>query len=297
MSRRLKASLLALCVTAALTACDSRGKEVASKEAPTGSTETTPTVESSLEGITVLPSRIRWSATTSLRPEQVQKVRFIVDGDSLWVDEGPPYTYGPEGAYLATRWISSRNFSPTLGSQPDLHEFKVEVVATNGEEWSEITRALTPKANVARNAPGNFRGWLGYYGWGRLSAADLVDPPRGYLYDSYTGSPVFIDAALFSKDDHGEFAWEISSNDRRVHLGTPVYLDPAHTPATWYGYRHLNTALCALDGPPATYAWSLMQGRVYYRQYHTRWLHLQAVNEPCDTRRRMLEGIWEEITD
>jgi hypothetical protein len=229
--------------------------------------------------------------------EQVKKVRFRVDRDSLWVDRSPPYTYGPEGALVSTRWISSRTLDQTRTSQWSLHEFTVEVIGENGEKLAETIRARTPKANVARNAPGNFRGRLGLYGWGRLSAADLADPPRGFLYDEYTGYVVFIDAALFTQNDNGEFAWEISSTDRRVRPGTPIYLDPAGPSAGWYGYRHLNTVLCALDGTPASYTWSLTPGRVYYRNYRTRWLHLQAVKEPCDKRRRMLEGVWEEIED
>jgi hypothetical protein len=167
------------------------------------------------------------------------------------VDRNPPYTYGPEGAYLATRWISS------LGEPGHLHRFRVRVIATNGEGWNKVVRARTPEASVTRHAPGNFGnyfgGYLGFYGYGRLSAADLADPPRGDLFSSYTGRLVFIGAALFTGGDKGDFAWEMSSDGKHVYLGTPIYLDALGGPAGWHGYRKLTEVLCAPDGPPATY--------------------------------------------
>jgi hypothetical protein len=156
----------------------------------------------------------------------------------------------------------------------------VKVVATSGEEWTKTTRARTPQADLARGAPGNFRRHLGHYGWGRLSAADLADPPRGYDV-SYAGGLDFIGAALFSAGDRGEFAWEISSDDRHVYLGTPIFLNMSGGPGNWWGYEKVDKVLCASDGPPATYAWSVSPGRVFTDDYNTRYLHLRAVDEPC----------------
>jgi hypothetical protein len=278
----MKAVLLAvLGISVVLAACDS-GKQAGSMQAPTTSTQTAPTVESSLDGLTVLPSRIRWSATTSLPSEQVREVRFLVDDYRLWVDRSPPYTYGPDGAYLATRWATSSRRGP------DLHAFTVKVIGENGERLAETVHARTPKANVARNTPGNFGGYLGFYGWGRLSAADLADPPREALLQSYTGRITFGRASLFSANDDAEFAWEISSSRRRLRIGTPIYLSRAGRIAV----------LCAPDGPPATYAWSMTRGRLLRSGVHyTHYLHLRALHEPCVERRRMLDGIWEDIQD
>jgi hypothetical protein len=294
MSRPLRATLLGLCVATALTACNS-GRESGNTVASTASTEGAPTIESSLEGFAVLPPRIRWSVTTSLPSAQVRAVHFNVDHGRVWVDRSPPYTYGPEGAYLPTRWVSS------LGESGHLHTFKARVIATNGEEWNNVVRARTPEANVARHAPGNFGnffgGYFGHYGYGRLSAADLADPPHELLWlPSYTGRLVFVGASLFT-GEQGEYAWEISSDGKHVYLGTPIYLDSTGGPGSWYGYRELTEVLCAPDGPPATYAWSAMRGRRLSSGYHSRYLHLRAVNEPCDKRRRMLEGVWDEIQD
>jgi hypothetical protein len=58
----------------------------------TVSSEGTPTIKSSLEGFPQLPTRIRWSVTTSLPSAQVREVRFRVGTNRWWVDRNPPYT-------------------------------------------------------------------------------------------------------------------------------------------------------------------------------------------------------------
>jgi hypothetical protein len=68
-------------------------------------------------------------------------------------------------------------------------------------------------------------------------------------------------------------------------------------PGNWWGYEKVDKVLCASDGPPATYAWSVSPGRVFTDDYNTRYLHLRAVDEPCGDRRRLLEGVWDEILD
>jgi hypothetical protein len=285
-------------VAAALTACD-RGREAGGTRAATVSTERAPSIESSLEGFALLPPRIRWSVATSLPPTQVREVRFGVDRDPWWVDRSPPYAYGPEGAYLATRWVSGS------GEAGDTHVFRAKVIATNGEEWKKVVRARTPAAKLARHAPGNFGrhylgGYFGHYGFGRLSAADVANPPLGGLIlASYTGRLVFIGGALFSGGGRHDYGWEISSDSKRVYLETPIYLLGGPLATSWYGYRKLNTVLCAPDGPPATYAWSVTQGRLLSQStgHHSRYLHLRAVNEPCEKRRRLLAGVWDEIQD
>lgn len=240
----------------------------------------------------VLPSRIRWTATTSLPSGEVRAVSFIVDHQRWWIDPSPPYSYGPPGAYLATRWIL-----PAWKQPAGLHTFTVKVIGTNGERWKKTVRARTPGAGLAPHGPGRLGRYLGLYGWGRLSAADLADPPTGDLFASYTGRLVFIGASLFSGDYEHEFAWEFSSDSKRLYIGTPIYLLAVGGPASSYGYRKLEEVLCTPDGPPATYAWSLTRGRRYYGSYYTHYLHLRAVSEPCDKRREMLEGVWEDIQD
>jgi hypothetical protein len=89
-----------------VSACDWGGDGEKTGAAPAQASSTVapePTVESSLDGLTSLPARVRWSATTSLPPAKVKTVYFLVDGDRWWADSAPPYTFGPPGAYLPVR--------------------------------------------------------------------------------------------------------------------------------------------------------------------------------------------------
>jgi hypothetical protein len=149
VSRVARVGLLALSAASALAGCD-WGGDAGSKESSSGAQTTVeaPAIESSLEGLDVLPARIRWSVTTSLPSEQVQAVYFFVDRDRWWADSVAPFTFGPEGAFLATRWLSG----PKAGRT---HEFKVRVVAKNGERWSKVLLARTPAAQIAPGAPGS----------------------------------------------------------------------------------------------------------------------------------------------
>jgi hypothetical protein len=291
---RLEATVLTLCLIS-LTACDADGSRESTRSG-TRSTETTPKVQSSLEGLTVLPSRIRWTATTSVPAADVREVRFFVDHERWWVDRSPPYSYGPEGADLPTRFISS------LGNRNDTHSFTLKVITKSGERSSETVEARTPEASLARHAPGNFGdnfGYLGYWGFGRLSAANVANPPRGYHPTSYTGWLDFVHAGLFTGARAGkrQFAWEMASDAKRIYLGTPIFLDAARGPASNYGYRKLKASLCPAGEREATYAWSVRQGRLYAANYHVHYLELRPLDESCDARRRMLEGVWEEVRD
>lgn len=217
---------------------------------------------------------------------------FFVDREHWWADVVPPYTYGPHGAYLATRWLS------LTGRTSRMHEFKVRVIDTNGDKWSESVRARTPGAKVARHAPGAFGDFDHYF---RLSAADLAHPPPpGKWPSSYTGWLDFIGASLFVRgyeDDHG-FAWEMSSDSKRVYLGTPIFLGfPAVAGVD--GFNQVERVLCAPDGPPATYTWAETKGRLLGtyqgKSDYARYLRLRAVKEPCEKRRRLVEGVWDEV--
>jgi hypothetical protein len=295
VTQRLGVTVLTLCVIS-LTACNSGGGRDRTR-AGTGSDELTPTVQSSLSGLSVLPDRISWRATTSLPPARVREVRFYVGGHRWWVDRTPPYTYGPEGALLPVRFISS------VSDAGDVVNFRVTVISTDGKRWSTISRAETPEASLARNAPGNF-GRHGRFAYvllfGRVSAPDLANPPpmEGDLFASFTGWLAFVRAGLFTgtRDGKRQFAWEMASDGKRISLGTPIYLDARGGPASFVGYRTLRTALCGPETTPATYSWSVRQGPRPGGDY-VPYLELRPMNEPCETRRKMLEGVWYAIQD
>jgi hypothetical protein len=306
MGHGLKVCLLALSLAGAVSACDWGGdgdSTGALSAQATTSTSQEPTIESSLEGLTVLPARIRWSATTSVPPAQVKKVYFLVDGDRWWEDSVPPYTFGPSGAYLPARWITSLPIGAT-GHTSHTHEFKVRVIATDGERWSATVSARTPGAQLARQAPGMFgllRG--GGAGYGRLSDADVANPPRPGDYPAYKVWMAFIGASLFVRRAnvyHG-FAWEMSSDRTRIYLGTPIFLAEGAHVGNPAGYARLEQPLCPGDDSRGIYAWTETRGRVRstYKGKNDYWrnLTLRAVHEPCNKRKRLVEGVWDELAD
>jgi hypothetical protein len=299
MYQCLKAGLMALCVAAAASACDwGNGEDgegaVSGGQAP--STTQNPTIESSLEALSVLPPRIRWSATTSLPPEQVEVVQFFIDGSRWWDDSAPPYTYGPAGAYLPARWLATRLKRPQFRLSRT-HDFMVRVKATDGEKWeSAVAHVRTPKATFPR-PPGGFGGQWGSRAYVKLSRSDLANPPPPGSYPFHGGYLVFIANSIFVRGGVHEGAWEIGGDHKRVRLGTPIFFRKRAYAAPGSGFDGIEGVVCGPDGPPATYAWSQTRGRllsVYEGvSRYARNLELRAVNDPCAERQRLLEGVWE----
>jgi hypothetical protein len=246
-------------------------------------------MESSLEGFAALPPHIRWTATTSLPAEDVEEVSFIVDGRRIWTDVDPPYSYGEEGAYLATRVFAY--------DDRGRHRFTVRVEGKNGERWSETVEARVPKSKIESRPP------LNYVIWDRLSAADAESPtlPEGYPLFSGTAH-IYLggDSLYITRNYKRAFAYEIISMDRKkLRLGVPIFLGSHENGGAVSGY-HLGGVQCAVDGPPATYALSALQGpfvgRVGGMDHYANYVRVQAVNESCEKRRRLLEGTW-ALTD
>jgi hypothetical protein len=88
------------------------------------------TVTTTLAGKRVLPHRVHWVARSSLPASQVSAVRFLIDGKVSWIEHLVPYTYGLDGNWLVTSWLS-----------PGLHRFTVRVTARGGRSASSTTIA------------------------------------------------------------------------------------------------------------------------------------------------------------
>jgi hypothetical protein len=122
------------------------------------------TVRTTLAGKTVLPHRIPWLASPSLPASQIQQVRFTIDGKLRWVEGRPPYTYGNDGNYLVTTWLS-----------PGIHTFVVLAIAKNRQRATVTTHA---RVVAAPQPPAPLAGT-----WTRvLSKAEVagaIDSPPG----------------------------------------------------------------------------------------------------------------------
>jgi hypothetical protein len=303
---RLRACVLILCLAAELSACDwggesTTGSRSVSSEGTTSIAEA-PTVESSLEGLTSLPARVRWSATTSLPPAQVKTVYFRVDGDRWWADSWPPYTFGVPGAYFPASWLSTLSNQYTDG-RSRTHEFAIRVVTTTDDKWeSEPVDVRTPEATRVRPPGSSGRYWFGYWTgqYVLLSAADIANPPPPGQYPSFRGFLVFRGNSLLLRRGKHDFAWEIVSGDRRrMRLGTPIFLAAESHADAGSSFDGFDEVLCAPDGPPATYTWSKSTGRIIYsyrgNDDYAQNLELQAVKDPCKPRKHLLEGVWEGV--
>jgi hypothetical protein len=298
---KLRAILLAFFLAAVITACD-WGNEADSGAGPpsgeaTTSTAEEPTIESSLEALAVLPPRIRWSATTSLPPAQVEMMQFFVDGSRWWDDPWPPYTYGPPGAYLPARWISSIPKRPSF-RRSRMHDFMVRVKTTDGEKLEGVVvRLRTPKATLAR-PPGGFGNDIyRTHAYVRLSESDIASPLPPGSYPAGTGYLVFIGSSLFVGDGKHTAAWELSGDREQLRFGMPIFFRPGAYAAVGSGFYGVTEVVCGPNAPAGRYAWSQTTGRVVSSyggvNSYARNLELRSIKDPCEPRRRLLEGIWE----
>jgi hypothetical protein len=82
-----------------------------------------------------------------------------------------------------------------------------------------------------------------------------------------------------------------------MHLGTPIFLARASNADAGTGFDGLMTS----SVPPMVRPRCIGGHRrevplsSNYGQGKTRFLELRAVKEPCEDRRRLLEGVWEGI--
>ena len=68
-------------------------------------------VASTLDGRKVLPHRIHWIGLPTLSASGIEKVEFLIDGRSPWVEHAAPYFYGGNGGghrNYSGRWRTPR---------------------------------------------------------------------------------------------------------------------------------------------------------------------------------------------
>jgi hypothetical protein len=260
---------------------DSGKKESETRVSTGPSTSTTEVdIHSSLEGMAELPRHLRWTATISLPAEQIKDVRFLVDRTTFWIDAEPPYSYGEEGAFLATRYFYSP-YSDKEGQSG--HRFTVRVNGMEGV-WREHVVARVQKPRIAKRAP--------TYGiWGRLPPDAVTNPRPTGEFGPYTAWLYMVGGALWvGRTVEHAYIYELAAADpRRFRIGVPIFMgshDQAGGKQGWFfkGYQ------CAPAGPPATYALSWTER---FGAFNERHLVLTARHEPCAKRRGILEGVWE----
>jgi hypothetical protein len=234
----------------------------------TETSEKTVAIASSLEGKEVLPRHLRWVVTTSLPADQVQEVRFLIDGDMSWIDRMPPYMYGGDGGYLVTVWLTGPN------------EFTAQVVDRNGSISSESVTARVPRLEPVEP--------YGHYI--RVTAAELGEPIQAEQLGLGKASlDIYGVGEMWIGSPKRAYAFEyaISANGKTLKVLAPIHKAPLGVDHTESGF-HFDGDLCSPDGPFASYSLAqLGAARGYYPS-----LRLTARNDPCRKRRSLMEGIW-----
>jgi hypothetical protein len=198
-------------------------------------------VSSTLDGHTALPHRIHWIAKPAPGAD-VSEVDFLIDGKQLWVEHNAPYSYGDDGNYLVTSFLS-----------PGSHEFVVRAVTWDGQTATDsvtatVGSATPPPAALAgtweqflRGNPttdpplpaGNWRLVISKMGWeihdtaGEGNLLDVAYLSSGLLevrtgmatgHDVVAGAPRHEDLNGWCNDEPGSparYRWSVSGTHVR----------------------------------------------------------------------------------
>jgi hypothetical protein len=96
------------------------------------------TVDSTLDGKTVLPLRMHWIARPRISQAQVKEVDYLIDGRTGWVEHNAPYVYGSDGNWLVTSFL-----------KPGIHTFTVQAITIDNHTAQDSVQARV----VAAPAP------------------------------------------------------------------------------------------------------------------------------------------------
>jgi DNA-binding SARP family transcriptional activator len=238
---------------------------------------------SSLDGLTVLPQRMRWVVHPDVPASAVREVDYIIDGKLRWVEHSPPYYYGgdDDGAnpgYLFTSWL-------TAGE----HVFTSHVMSAEGESPTDV---VTARVLPAPQPPAALAGT-----WTRtVTKRDQAkSSPAFGAIGANNVPPAGVWRLVF--DPIG--VWELDPVKTGLVTGYKVVADVlfAYAPismapscsqgpcgVTRFGH-HFGGNACNYAGPFGSYRWSVSGSH----------LALTAINEPCGQRRAVWEGTWTRV--
>ncbi len=215
-------------------------------------------VASSLDGKTVLPHRIHWLGLPTLPPAEISEVDFLIDGKVDWVEHHVPYVYGdnhgPHRNYLVTSWL-----------RPGKHRFTVRAVASDGRTATDtVVARVLPAPEVPAALAGTWQRTISDFSARPANGTagnptDTLTPPGRYRL---TFGRRWI-LAVFPCDSspcrsynaatgaNGELASDWMPGATTFRVDGPVTIQVAHDSDRLGGWW------CWMDGPSATYAWSV----------------------------------------
>jgi hypothetical protein len=237
------------------------------------------TVKSSLDGKTVLPLRLYWTATTNAPASSISRVSFLIDGKLRWAETKAPYVYGGDDngrneGFLFTSFLS-----------PGEHHFTVSVTGTSG---AKAVDTVTARVLPAPQPPAGLAGT-----WTRVvTAKDAQDAPPQYGGSPPTGSwkLIFDRVGAWELDPKG--GGLVNGYDAGldiIHVFAPISMAPFNCDGgacqggvSRSGHHGLGGTDCTAAGPFGTYRWSVSGAT----------LTLTAIHEGCPDRGDVWEGTW-----
>jgi hypothetical protein len=126
------------------------------------------TITSTLDNQTTLPHRIQWVAMPSVSEDQVSEVDFLIDGQLAFVENHEPYTYGRDGNYLVTSFLT-----------PGEHNFTVRVVTVDDQSAESTVQATVEAAPSPPDGLANTSWTREMTASDRQKATSSEPPPSG----------------------------------------------------------------------------------------------------------------------
>jgi hypothetical protein len=219
-------------------------------------------VTSTLDGLATLPHRIAWVANPNVPENQISEVDFLIDDQVAFVEKHAPYTYGRDGNYLVTSFLT-----------PGQHNFKVRVITVASQSVESMVNAAV---EAAPNPPNE----LANTSWTReitsedvKKATSLEPPPSGQWGLAINSVGWIIDDPLGGGLDI-DLAYQVEGQ---------VELRPTIEEPTFPNGR--TGAFC--HEPDPSFLWT------YKVSNDGKTLTLHPVGQdPCGDRAAILEGAW-----
>jgi hypothetical protein len=121
-----------------------------------------------------LPTRIHWLGYPAAAASQIREVDFLIDGKLAFVEHHAPFTYGRDGGYLVTSFLS-----------PGVHTFTVRAVSKRNQQGTDSVRA---RVVAAPEPPAQLAGaWSRQVSSGDAGTWRIRITSVGWLFDDLNG--------------------------------------------------------------------------------------------------------------
>ena len=231
-------------------------------------------VTSTLDGMTTLPSRIRWVATPKPSSATITEVDYLIDGKVAWIEHIAPYVFGGDDngmnrGYLVTTWLS-----------PGTHRFTVRATDSAG---TSVTATVTAKVHAAPPPPAALRGT-----WTRtVTPADFTRVPTENSNPTGQWELVFDNVGAWDLDPVGSGRiYEYAVKGETINVYAPIQEAPCSQTGACgisrYGHVSLGDVDCNASGPFGSYRWLVSANT----------LTLTPVKDGCPDREDVWAGHW-----